>query len=135
VSRPEVFLSHASPDRAFVERLSRALDEANIRHFYTKHRIASARQWHEELGDALAKCNWFVPILTPSAVRSVWVKRELLFALQSNAYKDRVAPLLVKVCEASKLSWTLSSFQPIEFRSRFEQGCEELIRLVHSPSR
>lgn len=135
MSRPELFLSHASPDHGFVERLAGALDEANISCFYGKRPIASALQWHDELGEALANSNWFVLVLTPSAVRSVWVKRELLFALQAIGYKDRVVPLLVKNCEASKLSWTLSSFEHIDFERRFKSGCEELIRLIRLASR
>ena len=135
MSRPELFLSHASPDREFVERLAGALDKADISCFYGKRPIASALQWHDELGEALANSNWFVLILTPSAVRSMWVKRELLFALQAIGYKDRIVPLLVKKCEANKLSWTLDSFEHIDFARRFKPGCAGLIRLIRSASR
>ena len=130
MQRPEVFLSHASRDRRLVERISAGFDAHGVRYFYSKRHIAGARQWHDELGAALERCNWFVLVLTPSAVKSVWVKRELLFVLQSKRYRDRIAPLLVKDCAMNRLSWTLSSFQHIDFRKSFAEGFEVLVALL-----
>lgn len=127
--RPEVFLSHAAKDRRFVERVAAALDGRGIRYFYSKKHIAGARQWHDELGAALDRCNWFVLILSPDSVKSMWVKRELVSALQSPRYENRIVPVLKRKCRASKLSWTLPSFQHIDFTRNFESGCQELLRL------
>ncbi len=129
MNRPEVFLSHSAKDRKLVERVAGELDNHGIRYFYSKRHIAGARQWHDELGAALHRCNWFVVILSPDSVKSMWVKRELVFALQSPRYENRIVPLLKKKCRASKLSWTLSSFQYIDFTRSFHDGCQELIRL------
>ena len=125
--RHELFLSHATPNRLFVERLARRLDKQGIHYFYSKRHIAGARQWHDELGAALDRCNWFVVALSKQAVKSVWVKRELLFALQSRQYQERIVPLLLENCPASKLSWTLPSFQYVDFRRGFDPGYEALL--------
>ncbi len=128
--RGEVFLSHASSDRAFVERLAQTLHDRKIPYFYSERYIRGAQQWHDELGAALARCRWFALVLTPKAVASVWVKRELLFALQTNHYKDRILPLLVKTCASNKLSWTLAGFQHIDFRTRRQDATQKLLELL-----
>jgi hypothetical protein len=95
-SKREVFLSHSSRDREFVVRLTRVLKRHGVRYWYSATHIAGAKQWHDEIGRALARCDWFLVILTPDAVRSVWVKRELLFALNAGRYNERIIPVLRK---------------------------------------
>jgi hypothetical protein len=112
----------------FVERLARALRDAGIRTWYSEHRIVGAQQWHDEIGNALRRSDWLILVLSPSGVRSKWVKRELLYALQEDRYEERIVPLLYKQCDPSKLSWTLASFQRVEFTRGFEAGCRELLR-------
>ena len=130
----ELFLSHAAPNRKFVERLARALDARGLRYFYSKRHIAGARQWHDELGVALARCNWFVLVLSKACVKSIWVKRELLYALESPQYRDPIVPLLFERCAASTLSWTLSSFQHVDFTHGFDAGFEALVAAILRPA-
>jgi hypothetical protein len=59
----------------------------------------------------------------------VWVKRELLFALNESRYNERIIPLLRKPCEYSRLSWTLPEFQLVDFTGDFELGCWQLLRV------
>jgi hypothetical protein len=68
-------------------------------------------------------------VLTPDAVKSDWVKRELLFALNDNRYNRRIIPLLLKNCKFSDLSWTLPSFQFADSRNDVEAS----YRLVEHP--
>jgi hypothetical protein len=123
----EVFLSHSSKDREFVVRLARTLKQHNVRYWYSAVHIAGAKQWHDEIGRALARCDWFLIILTPDAVRSQWVKRELLFALNESRYNERIIPLLRKPCKYSRLSWTLDEFQLVDFTENFDAGCHQLL--------
>lgn len=125
----EVFLSHSSQDREFVMGLVRVLKRNQIRYWYSASHIAGAKQWHDEIGRALSRCDWFLIVLTPNAVRSQWVKRELLFALNESRYNGRIIPLLRKPCEYSRLSWTLPEFQLVDFTGSFEIGCRQLLRV------
>ncbi|MGH8064677.1 MAG: toll/interleukin-1 receptor domain-containing protein [Candidatus Entotheonellia bacterium] len=88
-----------------------------------------AQQWHDEIGAALRRCDWFVLVLSPNAVESIWVKRELLFSLQQNRFEDKIIPLLYQPCTYERLSWTLSLFQMVDFTQTFEQGCRDLLRV------
>ena len=125
----EVFLSHSSRDRKFATELAEVLRRHGIPVWYSKTHIRGARQWHDAIGRALARCTWFVIILSPGAVDSMWVKNELLFALNQRRYRERIAPVLYKKCKYEKLSWTLSSFQIVDFTESIEAGYRELLRV------
>lgn len=59
------------------EKVVRGLEDHGVKVWYSKTNLKGAQAWHDEIGKALARCDWFVVVLTPSAVRSEWVKREL----------------------------------------------------------
>ena len=69
-SKKEVFLSHSGKDRKFVVRLACMLKRHGVRYWYSATHIAGARQWHDEIGCILARCDWFNVVLTPDSVRS-----------------------------------------------------------------
>lgn len=125
----EVFLSHSSRNRRFVDRLAVVLRDHGVPVWYSRTSLKGAQQWHDEIGAALARCDWFIVVLSPSSVKSKWVKRELLFTLREDRYEDRIVPLLHRKCSSDTLSWTLSSFQSVSFLGSFEDGCRELLRV------
>jgi hypothetical protein len=125
----EVFLSHSARNRVFVNKISKVLHRYDVPYWYSKRHIRGAQQWHDEIGAALARCDWFVLVLSPAAVGSKWVKRELLYALQEDRYEGKIVPLLYKRCDSSELSWTLSSFQTVDFTGNFNDGCRDLLRI------
>ena len=122
----EVFLSHSSRNVHFADRLAKALAAHGVNSFFSKKNIHGAQEWHDEIGFALKRCDWFLGVLSPDSVRSTWVKRELVYALQEQRFESRIIPVLYKACDANKLSWTLSAFQRIDFRKDFHQACHEL---------
>ena len=67
-------------------------------------------------------------MLSPEAVKSEWVERELAYALSQKRYKDRILPVLKQACKVEKLSWTLVGLQYVRFAKNFEAGCQELLR-------
>ncbi|HEV2196347.1 MAG TPA: toll/interleukin-1 receptor domain-containing protein [Candidatus Acidoferrum sp.] len=127
--KQELFLSHSSKDRDFVVRLARVLKQHGVRYWYSAAHISGAKQWHDEIGRALGRCDWFLVVLTPSSVRSQWVKRELLFALNDDRYNEKIIPVLRKPCKYAGLSWTLPEFQFVDFTGSFDVGCRQLLRI------
>jgi len=128
----EIFLSHAHQDHSLTLRLARTLHDHGLRSWYSERHIPGAKQWLDEIGAALDRCDWFVVPLTPSSVRSKWVKRELTYALNQDRYEDRIVPLLVEPCDYTKLAWPLATVQVIPFR-RFSSGCGTLFDLWSIP--
>lgn len=125
----EVFLSHASKDVKQARRLRNALVKAGIPVWFSPHHIRGAQEWQDEIGSALERCGWFMVMLTPASVKSMWVKRELNYALNERRYRERIIPLVLKKCDVRGLSWTLPQFQMIDFTKDFGWGCEELLKI------
>ena len=129
----EVFLSHASPDHAKARRLRDVLIAHDVPVWFSPHHIKGAQQWQDEIGKALERCDWFMIVLTPHAVRSMWVNRELKHALKEKRYEDHIIPLLFKKCDPSELSWVLPQFQLIDFTNEYGAACEQLLRIWNLP--
>jgi hypothetical protein len=99
-----------------------------VRFWHSKAHILGAQQWHDEIGKALARCDWFVLVLSPDSVKSKWVKRELLYALRQDRYTDRILPILYRKCDPARLSWTLPDFQMVDFKGDWDPACRRLLR-------
>jgi hypothetical protein len=125
----EVFLSHASQDDPMARRIAQLLCAHSVPVWFSPVNIVGAQQWHDEIGAALQRCDWFALLLSPDAVSSEWVKRELHFALRSDRYNNRIIPIRYRDCDYMKLSWTLPGFQMVDLSSDFSAGCRELLRI------
>ncbi|ACK72656.1 TIR protein [Gloeothece citriformis PCC 7424] len=125
----EAFLSHSSQDHEFISKLVNELRRHGIPLWYSKTNIIGAQQWHDEIGSALRRCDWFLVVLSTNSVKSMWVKRELIFALQQKRFENRIVPILYESCDFESFSWVLPSFQIIDFREDFTEGCRNLLRL------
>ena len=97
--------------------------------WYSATNIVGAKQWHDETGKALARCDWFIVVLSPHSIRSRWVELELLYALNKSRYNNRIIPISFKPCNYEDLSWTLGAFQFVDFAAGFDEGCRSLLRV------
>ena len=125
----EVFLSHSSLDRPFADEIAAMMGRHGVPVWYSKRNIIGAQQWHDEIGAALTRCDWLVVLLSPQSVESIWVRREILFALNDRRYAERIIPVLYQPCDHNQLSWTLSLLQIVDFTEGFEEGCRALLRV------
>ena len=125
----EVFVSHSHADQLFAERLVGVLRHHRIPYWYSDTHIRGAQRWHDEIGGALRRCDWFILVLSPNSVASLWVRRELVYALQQERFDGRIAPLLYRACDAEQLSWTLPQLESVDFTGSFDDGCRELLRM------
>ncbi len=124
----EAFLSHSSVDRPFASKLARDLRRHGVPAWYSATSILGAQQWHDEIGAALGRCDWFLLVLSPASVGSRWVKQELLYTLNDGRYENRIIPLLHQPCDHAQLSWTLQAFQMIDFTVPYANALRELLR-------
>jgi hypothetical protein len=125
----EVFISHSSRNQKFAERLVGVLRDHGVPTWLSSRSLKGAQQWHDEIGAALSRCDWFGVVLSKDAIRSAWVKRELTFALSDSRYDGRIIPLLYRPCAIHKLSWTLRQFQIVDFVTDETQGFRDLLRI------
>lgn len=131
----EVFLSHASQNQVQARQLRDFLIASGIPVWFSSHHLLGASQWQDEIGQALERCGWFVVVLTPEAIKSEWVKRELQYALDAERYRGRIVPLLFAKCNFRKLSWILPQIQYIDFTQDFAAGCQQLLRVLRKKAR
>ena len=110
------------------QSLSAALTRHGVPVFYSPHNITGAQQWQNEILIALRRCDWFVVILSPNAINSMWVRREVAYALQDPRYEDHIIPLKYRDCALKSLQW-LTLFQMINFDRDFKSGCRDLLRV------
>ena len=125
----EVFLSHSSQDRQFASDLAGVVRRHGIPVWYSQTNILGAQQWQDEIGAALQRCDWFALVLSPNSAESMWVKRELSYALQQNRFENRIVPIVYQASNFEQLSWTLSLFQMIDFTGVHDDGYRDLLRI------
>ena len=107
----EIFLSHASRDRRSATLIAEGLQARGCKVWFSRMSLRGGQDWHDEIGKALKRCDCFILLLSPAAVRSPWVNRELIYALSQNHYENRIAPLMLRNCNPETLSWVLSTIQ------------------------
>jgi TIR domain-containing protein len=125
-----VFVSHSSKDVRFVRRLLKSLERKRVPCWFSEADISAGADWQDEIGRALKECDWYLIVLSPSAVRSVWVWRELKYALRQRRYNSRIIPVLFRNCRYERLSWTLPDIQYVDFRKDFGSGCKKLLNVL-----
>lgn len=125
----EIFLSHSSTDYRFATRIGEILEAHGLSYWYSRRDIVGAQQWHDEIGKALVRCDWFLLVLSPAAVASKWVKRELSYALRKDRYEGHIVVIDYQPTDSEALSWTLPDLQWVNFQRNFADGCRELLRI------
>ena len=125
----EIFLSHSSRDQAFAATLVNVLRRHGVPVWFSSTNLLGAQEWHDEIGDALNRCDWFAVVLSPDSIKSPWVKRELMFALRDPKYGARIIPILHRPCDGSRLSWTLPSYQFVDFTVSWAAGFAALLKI------
>jgi hypothetical protein len=128
----EIFLSHSSDNRAEADLMAKVLLAHGLKVWYSQTHIAGAVQWHDEIGKALKRCDWFILLLSRASVKSDWVKSELLYALNQPRYKNRIVPVLLEPCKYEKLSWRLSSIQMVAMPRFTKPTWTALLRALKS---
>jgi hypothetical protein len=125
----EVFISHSAKNRRFVDELAGVLRTHGVPVWLSSTNLLGAQQWHDEIGAALDRCDWFIVILSKQSVKSDWVKRELMRALNDRRFRDRIVPIRYQDCDLDRLSWTLGAMQIVDFSRDLQAGFRALLRI------
>lgn len=74
--------------------LAGVLRRHGVPFWFSDTNIQGAQKWHDEIGTLLKSCDWMVLVLSPHAVASKWVRRELVFSLQDDRFDGRIVPVV-----------------------------------------
>lgn len=124
----EVFLSHSSINLPIAISVASTLRNHGISIWFSPTNILSAQQWHDEIGNALRRCDWFIILLSNAAVNSIWVKRELHYALSHNQYDNHILPVKIENCDYEDLSWTIGMFQMVDMMNSRQYAFIQILR-------
>lgn len=122
----QVFISHSSLDREFVEsQIVPLLNHHGLETWYAPSQITAKQQWEDEIHNGLKSSDFFVLIISPNALESQWVKAELSFAFEK--IPDRIIPVILDECDQSELHIRLPLLQHVDYRENREQAHQKLI--------
>jgi len=110
----DVFLSHGSPDKPWVETLARELRALGLKPFLDVGEIEPAASFPLVLDRGLAGSRFLVLILSPNSSR-LWVDLEWASFLSHHGPLGRVIPVLL---EATEIPALLASIQRIDATDR-----------------
>jgi TIR domain len=122
------FLSHSHRDKSFADQLADTLAAHGVETWYSARQIMAADEWLDEIRKALDRCDWFLIVLSTSAVNSIWVRREVLYALNQPRFVGRITPLLLRQCKWEKRYWPLTLINGVDFRQDYGRGYQELLQ-------
>ena len=92
---PRVFLSYAHDYAALAQRVCKALAESGLQVSDPDRDHLPGENWAAEVARALEESQAMVVLLTPAAIGSPDVKRNIEFALGANNYSNRLIPVVV----------------------------------------
>lgn len=126
---PRIFISHSSKDKALADRLAVDLRAAGFELWYDAEQIHVGDTIIEMIAKGVPECDFMIVILSPEAVASEWVCREILmFATKEIERKKTVImPVLSRDCTMPPI---LHGRHFADFRNNYETGFTELLKAL-----
>lgn len=126
-----VFISYSRRNKTFAERLARDLSDAGLDVWIDFRQIQGGELWREEIYRGIDQSDFLIACLSPVAVQSEWVTREILLARERNKLIIPVMAVnaLDDLSAHAELKWLLD-IHYINFEERYEQAFPELLEAL-----
>jgi TIR domain len=121
-----VFISHAFSDRTFATSLAEQL-RGQGHTPWNDSEISAGENWALAVGKALNEADALIVLLSPDAMKSERVTKELEFALGNQRFEGRLIPIEIKATRDKP--WILKELQLIRAASPAAAGQAALERL------
>ncbi len=127
----KVFVSYSRRNKSFAERLARDLSDAGMEVWVDFRQIHGGEMWQEEIYRGIELSGIVIVCLSPPAVASEWVQREIESARQQ---KKTIIPVMVEnalgdLQTVESLRWLLD-VHFIQFEGRYEAAFPELLQAL-----
>ncbi len=96
----KVFITHAESDEPLARRVVRALEQAGLEVWDEAGEIYPSDNWAKVIGEALEEAEAMIVLLTPKALDSTRVRRDIQFALGNIRFENRLVSVLVGIDHA-----------------------------------
>jgi len=110
-------------------QLANDLHNAGLDVWIDKWRLKPGDELVRSIGDGIGTSDYFLPVLSPSFLKSGFARRELDEALvaQLSSRSVKVIPVMARKCE---IPWLLKSILYADFSRSYTQGVESLARAL-----
>lgn len=128
----KVFISHADADETFVKKLATGLEEAGFEAWDASREILPGDNWADKTARALQESEAMVVLLSPDALRSSWVRREIDYALGEQRYSNRLIPVLPKELNEEEVPWILRHLRMVQLGEdvKEEEGIHQIAQAL-----
>jgi hypothetical protein len=125
-TKPRVFISHSSEDKAFVEQLAWDIRQFGFDVWYDKWEIAVGDSIVDKVFEGLEASDTLIIVLSPISVASRWVKEELNTAVMRRISENdiRILPVLIETCD---IPTPLRHIRYADFRENYEEALALLL--------
>ena len=110
----QIFLSYAQADEAFARALSSQLAKRGLSVWNRGDEVLPGDNIWLRIGEALKKSKAMIVLVSPDAMRSENVGREIEYALGDRNYEGRVFPVTVR--RTTDVPWILRKFKTFDAR-------------------
>ena len=128
----DVFLSHATPDKPWIQTLAERLEALGLRVFVDVLEINPGDNWVIRLNDALERSRYLVLVLSDHTEGRPWVVQEWTSWMAGHGPLGRLLPVKI---DAVKLPFVLNATQAIDATHRdAQQTADALFGVVGDPA-
>ena len=123
------YIAYSSKDEKIVENIAGLLKGFGLQAWFDKWEIGPGNSIVSKIEEGMAKRDTLVVVLSPSSVRSKWVKHELEVSLvdQLSGQDVMIIPILIEQCEIPQ---SLVGIRHIDFRDDFTKGMFKLVEVL-----
>ena len=130
----KVFITHSHGNRPLVRQVVKTLKQAGLDVWDDEYDTYPSDNWAKVTGEALEQSDAMVVLVTPDALDSVIVHRDIGFALTNIQFEYRVIPVLVGIEQsvaAKRFSWIIRNLELVIMP--VSDGCQEGIdQITHA---
>ena len=128
----KVFISHADADETFARKVVAGLEEAGFEAWDASREILPGDNWAAKIARALQESEAMVVLLSPDALRSGSVRREIDYALGEQRYSNRLISVLPKELNEEKVPWILRHLRMIQLGEdvKEEEGIHQIAQAL-----
>jgi len=116
----KVFLSYADRDEKIARIIRTELEKGGFQVWDPVTNLAPGDNWALELGKALKDAQAMVVLLSPAALASNNVRREIEYALGEVRLKGRLVPAVIR--PVKEIPWILETLKVVRIDSDPERG-------------
>lgn len=131
----KVFVTHAESAKPLARRLLRALEQAGLEVWDDERDIYPSDNWAKVTGQTLEQAEAMVVLLTPEALESTRVLRDIDFALTNIRFQNRLIPVLVGLDDSiamKKVPWIIRHLKVLTMPAvgRQEEGIDRITQAL-----